>query len=144
MVDFHQAGWRPLVDQAKSRGIAFDARLPMNLRCRADRDVAQMIVVALLSNAAEHTNDGGRIEISGRNSAGFIELTVANTGCSLGEEDAQHVFDRFWRGDRPRTHTGIHCGLGLALVQRSATALGGSVSARIADEMFTVRLILPA
>jgi signal transduction histidine kinase len=139
-----ESGWRPLVDRARARGIAFDARLPMDLRCRADRDVARMIVVALLSNAAEYTNDGGRIEISGRNSAESLELVIANTGCLLGEEDAQHVFDRFWRGDRSRTHTGIHCGLGLALVQRSATVLGGSVSARIADETFTVRIILPA
>jgi two-component system sensor histidine kinase QseC len=139
-----ESGWRPLVDQATSRGIAFEARLPINLRCRVDRDVVHRIVVALLSNAAEYTNDGGRIEISGRSSAESLELVIANTGCSLGKEDAQHVFDRFWRGDRSRTHTGIHCGLGLALVQRSASVLGGSVSACIADETFTVRLILPA
>ena len=139
-----ETGWRPLAGQAKSRGIAFDAHLPMDLRCRADRNVAQMIVTALLSNAAEYTNDGGRMEVSGRNSTESMELAIANTGCSLDEEDAQHVFDRFWRGDRSRAHTGIHCGLGLALVQQSATALGGSVSARIADGTFTVRLILPA
>ena len=102
-----------------------------------------MIVGALLANAAEYTNDGGRIEISGIDSAKSMELTITNTGCSLGEEDVEHVFDRFWRGDRSRTHTGIHCGLGLALAQRSASALGGSISACIADERFSVRLILP-
>jgi len=138
-----ETAWRPLDDKARSRGIEFDPRLPANLKCTADRDVAQMIVGALLANAAEYTNDGGRIEISGIDSAKSMELTITNTGCSLGEEDVEHVFDRFWRGDRSRTHTGIHCGLGLALAQRSASALGGSISACIADERFSVRLILP-
>jgi two-component system sensor histidine kinase QseC len=139
-----EAGWRPLADKAASRGITFDTHLLMNFSCMADREVSQMIVAALLSNAAEYTDDHGRIEIAGRNIGESVELTIANTGCSLSDTDAQHVFDRFWRSDPSRTGTGIHCGLGLALVQRAARTLGGSVSARIADGTFTIGLTLPA
>jgi signal transduction histidine kinase len=139
-----EAGWRPLAGKAEARGITFDARSVMKLGCMADREVFQMIVAALLSNAAEYTNDRGCIGIAGRNVGESVELTIANTGCSLSEEDVQHVFDRFWRGDRSRTDTGIHFGLGLALVARATTALGGSVSARIAGGTFTVQLFLPA
>jgi signal transduction histidine kinase len=142
--DLIEAGWRPLATNATSRGITFDTRLPMGLACTADRDVAQMIVAALLSNAAEYTNDHGRIEIAGRSVGESVELTIVNTGCMLSGEDAQHVFSRFWRGDPSRTDTGVHCGLGLALAQRAAIALGGSVSAHIAGGTFTVGLTLPA
>jgi two-component system heavy metal sensor histidine kinase CusS len=138
-----EAGWRPLADKATLRGITFDTHGLMNLTCIVDREVSEMIVAALLSNAAEYTDDHGRIEIAGRNIGEAVELTITNTGCSLSEADTQHVFDRFWRGDPSRTETGIHCGLGLALVQRAVAALGGSVSAQIADGTFAVRLLLP-
>jgi two-component system sensor histidine kinase QseC len=139
-----ETGWRPLAAKAALRGITFDTHGLTYLTCMVDREVSEMIVAALLSNAAEYTNDRGHIEIAGRNTGEAVELTIANTGCSLSEADAQHVFDRFWRGDPSRTGTGIHCGLGLALVERAARTLGGSVSARIADETFTVCLALPA
>ena len=40
------------------------------------------------------------------------------------------VFERFWRNDAARTAAGVHCGLGLSLVTRAVSALGGSVEAR--------------
>jgi signal transduction histidine kinase len=72
-----------------------------------------------------------------------VELTIANTGCSLTQEQVAQVFDCFWRGDSSRRDGGIHCGLGLALVQRLMTALGGSAAAELrAGGVFAVRLDL--
>jgi two-component system, OmpR family, heavy metal sensor histidine kinase CusS len=144
VADLIQTAWSPLANKAAARGIVFEARLSSNLFCTADRDTIQLILEALLANAAEYTNDYGRIVIDGRNVDAVVELIFANTGCALSEADAQHVFDRFWRGDPSRADTGIHCGLGLALVRRAVEALGGSVSAHIADGMFTVQIRLPS
>jgi two-component system OmpR family sensor kinase len=55
-----------------------------------------------------------------------------------------HVFERFWRGDSARAATGVHCGLGLALVQRAVTAFGGTVDVGVAGGLFAVRVRLPA
>ena len=77
------------------------------------------------------------------NTGNVIRL-AANTGCRLSGEDVRHLFERFWRGDAARTHTGVHCGLGLALVQRAVESLGGTVTASVADGTFTIRAALPA
>jgi heavy metal sensor kinase len=135
--------WRPLAGQAEARGVRFAANVPADLAAAADRELLAMAASNLLANAAEYTNDGGCIEVSGRSVAGKAELVFSNTSCCLSPEDARHVFERFWRGDAARA-AGVHCGLGLALVQRAVAVLGGEVSAAAApDGVFTVRLVLP-
>ena len=69
-----------------------------------------------------------------------MQLTVANTGCTLTSVELEHVFDRFWRADASRSATGLHCGLGLALVRRMVEALSGRVTAKVADGLFTVQI----
>jgi two-component system heavy metal sensor histidine kinase CusS len=139
-----QATLRPFADKARSRGIAIESRVSGGLVCTTDHNSLAMIFTILLANAAEYTNDGGRIEIVARRLGASVELTIANTGCRLSQEEARHVFERFWRGDASRTGTGIHCGLGLPLVHRAAASIGGTVTADVDDGMFTVRLMLPA
>jgi len=58
-------------------------------------------------------------------------------------DQAGHVFDRFWRGDTSRTATGVHCGLGLSLVERAIHILGGSVTAAARDGRFIVCVMIP-
>jgi two-component system heavy metal sensor histidine kinase CusS len=139
-----EAIWRPMSVTARRRGIAVKTDLPADLACHADRDILAMTLTNLLANASEYTDDGGRIEVIARQQGESVELALANTGCRLSAEDARHVFERFWRADPSRTDTGLHCGLGLVLVQRAVTSLGGTVAAGVADGVFTVRLVLPA
>jgi len=55
------------------------------------------------------------------------------------------VFERFWRADASRQDTGIHCGLGLAVVRRIVKSLGGSVTAEVGGGgAFAVRIALAA
>jgi signal transduction histidine kinase len=135
--------WRPYADKAQARGIAVEIRVPAALSCAADQDSLAVIFANLFENAAEYTNDGGRIEVRAGQTGPVAEISIANTGCSLTVEEARHVFERFWRGDAARSDTGIHSGLGLALVQRAMAGLGGTVSATVVDGAFTVRLSLP-
>ena len=74
-----------------------------------------------------------------------MRITIANTGCTLDQNEVAHVFERFWRADGARRDTGVHCGLGLALVSRIATSLGGSATAEVQDGgRFTVHINLTA
>ena len=135
--------WRPHARQVQEDGILFENRLPAGLQCTADRDTLAMVLSNLLANAAEYTEEGGRIEISGGTAGKTVELAVSNTGCALSAEEVAHVFDRFWRGDSARSATGVHCGLGLSLVERAVRALEGTVSADLTGGRFTVRVALP-
>ena len=137
------AAWRPLAEKARARNLAVDSRVSADAVCAADRASLLMILTALLANAVDYTNTDGRIGIVAGQAGKAVELQIANTGCPLSEQDVAHVFERFWRGDASRTRTGLHCGLGLALVQRAVESLGGTVAASIGGDTFTVRVVLP-
>jgi len=137
--------WQPFSEKAVQRRIAFENRVPNDVTVNSDRENFSMVLSNLLDNAVEYTNDAGQIWVTARHTDDSIELTVANTGCRLTSDQVAQVFDCFWRSDASRTGTGIHCGLGLPLVQRLVNALGGSAAAEVqSGSVFAVRLILPA
>jgi signal transduction histidine kinase len=137
------AACRPLAEKAQARNLKVESRVPPDAVCAGDRASLLMALTALLTNAVDYTETGGRIEIDAGRTGRAVELTIANTGCRLADEDLAHVFERFWRGDTSRAGTGVHFGLGLALVQRVVESLGGTAAASAAAGTFTIRLTLP-
>lgn len=131
--------------KARARGLSCENTVPPELACTSDRECLAVVFTNLLDNAVEYADEGGRIEISGGQAGEFVEIAVANTGCRLTPGQVSHVFDRFWRADKARSDTGVHCGLGLSLVRRAVQALGGTVTAAVdADGTFRVTVSLPA
>ena len=55
-------------------------------------------------------------------------IDVQDTGIGLSPDDAQRVFERFFRADPARSSSGAGAGLGLSLVQWIAVQHGGTVS----------------
>jgi len=136
--------WRSFSDSAFEREIVFANSVPVEMTCESDPENLSMVMSNLLDNAVEYTNKGGHIQTTACQSHDSTEITVTNTGCTLTNEQASHVSDCFWRSDSSRKDAGFHCGLGLALVQRTVRALGGSTSVEVRPGgVFTVRLILP-
>jgi signal transduction histidine kinase len=137
--------WRPFSQKAIEREITFANRVPNDVTVDSDRENLCMVLSNLLSNAVEYTNDAGQIWATANPADNCVEITVSNTGCSLTNEQVSQVFDCFWRGDSSRKDTGVHCGLGLALVERLVRALEGSVVVELpAGGIFVVRTTLPA
>jgi len=136
--------WQSFSDRAVEREVVFENRIPAEMTCESDYDSLSMVLLNLLDNAVEYTNQGSQIWAAARQAGELIEITVANTGCKLTSEQVSQVFDCFWRGDSSRTSTGAHSGLGLALVQRLVRALGGSVAAELQPGgIFIICLTLP-
>ncbi|MDH4238799.1 MAG: sensor histidine kinase [Phycisphaerae bacterium] len=137
--------WRPLSKEATNHKITFENRIDPKITCESDRQNLAIILSNILENAVEYTDEGGQIRATGRQGEGSVEITVSNTGCRLNNEQAAQVFDCFWRGDSSRKDAGVHCGLGLALVDRIIKALGGSTTAEVENGgIFKIRLTLPA
>ncbi|MHC4982979.1 MAG: sensor histidine kinase [Planctomycetota bacterium] len=136
--------WQELAGGASARNVVFDNRLPVNFSCVSGRPILAMVVQNLMDNAAQYVNEGGRICVTGTDACGPVKLTVSNTTSRLSHEDVPSVFEPFWRADSSRRDTGIHCGLGLTLVQRCMDALGGTVSADLDESrVFSVTVTLP-
>jgi two-component system sensor histidine kinase MtrB len=78
----------------------------------------------LIGNAIEH-GAGRPIEITLAANRTSAAVTVRDQGIGLSSADAQHVFDRFWRGDPSRVRTVGGSGLGLSISLEDARLHGG-------------------
>ena len=77
---------------------------------------------AVLENVARH--GGGEAAISCRGAGDRIQITVADHGPGMSPEHRARAFDRFFRADQARTHTG-GAGLGLSLARSLVERRGG-------------------
>jgi signal transduction histidine kinase len=85
------------------------------------------ILDQLVENAVKHSPASGLVEVAVRAEPGAAVLTVSDRGTGISPEDAERVFDRFFRG---ASSTGVGgSGLGLWIVRRTVEAQGGQVAA---------------
>jgi signal transduction histidine kinase len=102
------------------------ATLPLAL---ADAAALQRAVQNLVENAAKHGGGGGWIGLRARGGPpGAIEITVADRGPGIPEEDLSRLFEPFYRGRDALKQRIPGSGLGLDLVRKIAEAHGGRVS----------------
>ena len=60
---------------------------------KADRVLTLFMVNTLADNARKFTEKGGKVTISSIEESDYVEISVADTGCGLTEEEQQHIFD---------------------------------------------------
>ena len=100
----------------------------------ADRELLARIAANLLDNSRKY---GGRetvrVAVSARAKNGFAEISFADNGAGVPEEQLSKLFDAFYRGDASRTAPGSGSGLGLAVVKKAVEEMRGSVRAENAE-----------
>lgn len=82
----------------------------------ADERLLEQAVANLLSNAINYSPAGGEITIT----ADADQLTVANQGPQIADDQWPHLFEPFYKAEDDRSRTGQGTGLGLAIVQAIA------------------------
>jgi heavy metal sensor kinase len=108
-----------------------------------DREQMARALSNLVANAITHTSEGGRIEVSARDSDSGVMLAVDDDGPGVPPAERDRVFDRFTRLDQSRTSESGGSGLGLAIVRAIAEAHGGSVNCSVSPlggARFEIRL----
>jgi two-component system sensor histidine kinase BaeS len=83
------------------------------------------VVRNLLANALKFTPAGGRVEVAVEQEGEQARLSVTDTGSGIPEQELEHVFERFWRGEGAGGTEGS--GIGLAVVSELVRAHEGSV-----------------
>jgi two-component system, OmpR family, sensor kinase len=118
-----------------------------------DEPRLRQVIGNLMSNALTHTPPGTPIQVrigsgtlrppSGRPVPAAV-LDVADRGPGMTQDQAQRVFERFYRADQARTRKAGGSGLGLAIVAGLVAAHGGTVSVQTAPGRgATFRVMLP-
>jgi signal transduction histidine kinase len=95
-------------------------------RVRCSNGLLRQVVWNLADNAMKYRRAGvpSRVEIRGHPTDHVYELSVRDNGVGISPNEADKVFEPFYRGATGQPGTG----LGLSIVKRAVEANGGSVS----------------
>jgi two-component system OmpR family sensor kinase len=142
---------------ASRRCMKLTSSVPTEAAVCGDEDLMRQLILNLLDNALKYGSEGGSVEVALCSEPGAHRVIVRDSGPGIPPEVAEHIFDRFYRGDGSRardtessarahddTH-GVGAGLGLAIARWVAEAHGGSlVLARSSGAGSEFVLTLPA
>ena len=117
-----------------------------NLWIKADEALIYQVFLNLLDNSIKYSPPGTSIHVETKilstkdndQASPILEINLIDSGVGFSEADLPHVFERFYRGDKARTHSPqdgnsigaiVGNGLGLAIVEQILLAHGGSIKA---------------
>lgn len=131
------------------KGLQVTVSIPSDIRrVHGDRYRVVQILTNLMGNACRYTPAGGRITIaatqidddaspaaestrldalpvSGEAPAGWVEVTVTDTGIGIHKGDLEHIFERFYRSEDPLVQEQSGTGLGLSITKSLVELHGG-------------------
>ena len=109
--------------------------------CYGNAEMLSQAWVNLINNAIKFTPEGGTIGISLVAVDDTATVQVSDTGIGMDRETQQHIFEKFYQGDK--SHHGEGNGLGLAMVKRIIALSRGKItvdSVKGKGTTFTVQL----
>ncbi len=116
-------------------GVAFEQEVSIETDIEAglhfccNKDEMEKMLAALLDNAVKHSYKGTAICVRARKSKGKIQIGITNRGDPISPEDAQRIFERFYRADKARSRAESRYGLGLAIAKKIAQNHNGDIRA---------------
>jgi two-component system, OmpR family, phosphate regulon sensor histidine kinase PhoR len=138
--------WETLEPLAGRQHLSFSYSGPENLWIKADKARIYQVFLNLLDNSIKYSPPSTSIHIEAKilstkdndPASPTLEINLIDSGVGFSEADLPHVFERFYRGDKARTHSPqdgnsigaiVGNGLGLAIVEQILIAHGGSIKA---------------
>lgn len=116
---------------ADTRRLATDRPIEVGVECddlmvMLDPVLTERALRNLLDNALKFTTEG-RIDLRARARGGQLALSVSDSGCGIAADQCDLIFEEFYQvGNAERDHRkGL--GLGLSIVSRLVTLMGGRV-----------------
>jgi signal transduction histidine kinase len=124
LIDETVEAFRP---QAEQKGLVLSESVPSDVApVRGNPEKLQRVLYNLMQNAVRHTPQDGTVTLRAERDDGFVRIEVADDGEGIPSDQAEHVFERFFRGgDGARNGTGA--GLGLSISRAIVEAHGGRI-----------------
>lgn len=108
--------------------------------CRVDKGILEQVIYNLLNNAAIHTEEKTKIDITASCHADLLEFIIEDSGRGFSNVNVKEIFHKFSR-EKKQGPNGS--GLGLSIVKGFTEALGGTVEVKnmpMSGAQFTVTL----
>ena len=111
---------------AVKKGITIDGNIEKNITVFGKRDKLFRAILNLVDNAIKYTSTNGRVMITLRNNKEAAMIQVKDNGIGISKSDLDHIFERFYRGEK--TDKTVGSGLGLAIAKSIITAHQGKIN----------------
>ncbi|WDE08410.1 hybrid sensor histidine kinase/response regulator [Thalassomonas viridans] len=116
---------------------------PNNISLNTQAGALSQVLINLINNALIHAfddNTSGEITIGARAQADKLHLTVADNGNGIGDENLEHIFDKYFTSKADEGGSG----LGLFIVKKIvAESLGGEISCQSSPEGTQFKVVIP-
>jgi len=109
---------------AERKGIKIKADLPDSLVLQLDEDRIKQVLINLISNAIEYSEENSLIQLNARLQDGFAKVEVIDQGIGIHPADQERIFEKFQKG---RNAAGQGAGLGLTICKTIIEAHGGRI-----------------
>lgn len=117
-------------DQLNSKGIEPEINiLKEDIYILGDISAVKRVLENLIINVLNHSEGEVTIKLE-RNNENAI-LTIINAAKNLTENEAELIFNKFYKGDKSRNSNKDSTGLGLAIVKELMKKMNGSVSSKV-------------
>lgn len=114
------------ISELKRLKISFD--MSDNVILDGDESQLKTLFLNILDNAVKYTPEDGKIYISLVKDSNCATITIKDTGVGIPEAEMPHIFDRFYRVEKSRSHSGF--GLGLSIAKSIVEAHNGTIDLR--------------
>jgi signal transduction histidine kinase len=115
---------------AQSAEVELQLDVRRGSRVRSDPEQLEQVLLALLSNAVQHSERGGSVRLS----VDGVTIVIEDEGSGIDPEDLPHLFERFYRGKG----SAGGFGLGLSICRDLVEGMGGRISLRPREGAGTV------
>ncbi|BDX08311.1 sensor histidine kinase [Planctobacterium marinum] len=112
--------------QCETQNINLISNIEPEVYCLLDEKRLQQVLVNLLDNALKYGAEGGKITVGLRQHGENTQLFVTDNGEGLSQEQANRIFERFYRAQTSRTSINS-LGLGLAICKHLVNLMGGDI-----------------
>jgi signal transduction histidine kinase len=124
LIDETVEAFRP---QAEQKGLMLIEDVARDVSpVRGNPEKLQRVLYNLVQNAVRHTPQDGTVTLRAEPADGFVRIEVADDGEGIPPDQAEQVFDRFFRGG-DGARNGAGAGLGLSISRAIVEAHGGKI-----------------
>ncbi|WP_405776481.1 ATP-binding protein [Streptomyces sp. NBC_00859] len=117
------SAWHPVAD---AKGVRLTTGGPAAVTAWADPVALSSALDAVIDNALKFTDGGEEVRVEAASHGSFSQVTVADGGPGLSQDELARIGDRFWRSGHHQNIKGS--GLGLSISRALLTAGHGSIS----------------
>lgn len=117
---------RPFKLQIEQKQLQVSTRFEFE-NCHTDTQMLQRVLSNLISNAVHYSDQQGTLSVLACRNGNALELTVANSGPLIPNEDVPMLFEPFYQGKNRRRGPLKGSGIGLSIAQQASRALGAKL-----------------